>query len=109
MTKGRKTSVLSVRLPDEVVSRLKKMAKKRKQTMTELLKPVIGNFAVRGYVLGTTYVIDNSSGAEHSQRVKKVTEAVQGQDIDEIEDPPNLEKYPDYWRTPRLENTDPKI
>lgn len=39
MTKGRNTSVISVRLPDYIVNRLKSMAKRRRQTMTELLTP----------------------------------------------------------------------
>jgi predicted transcriptional regulator len=54
--KGRNTTVVGVRLPDDVVKRLKALARRRRRTMSELLKPVIGDFAVRGYVPGETYV-----------------------------------------------------
>lgn len=60
MSKGRNTSVVGVRLPDDVVNRLKVLARKRRQTMSELLKPVIEKFAVRGYVPGKTDVVDYS-------------------------------------------------
>ena len=83
MTKGRNTSVISVRLPDEVVGRLKKMAKNRRQTMTELLKPVIGTFAFRGYMPSTVYK-------------SEVTK-------DEIEEPPDLELEPDYRKDSDIE------
>ena len=39
MTKGRNTAVVSVRLPDDIISHLKQMAKHRRQSMTELLTP----------------------------------------------------------------------
>ena len=52
MSKGRNTAVVGVRLPDEVISRLKSLARQNRQTMTELLKPVISDFAVNGRVGG---------------------------------------------------------
>lgn len=48
MSRGRNTTVVGIRLPDEVVDRLKSIARGRGQTMTELLKPVIATFAVGG-------------------------------------------------------------
>ena len=48
MSKGRNTTVVGVRLPDKVVNRLKSLARKNRQTITELLKPVITDFAVNG-------------------------------------------------------------
>ena len=81
MTKGRNTSVISVRVPDEVVSRLKKMAKNRRQTMTELLKPVIGNFAIRGHIPRVVYEIEKVD--------------------DVIEEPPHEQKEnPHNWDSP---------
>jgi hypothetical protein len=52
MSKGRNTTVVGVRLPDEVVKRLKSLARKDRLTMTELLKPVITDFAFNGHVGG---------------------------------------------------------
>ena len=83
MTKGRNTSVVSVRLPDEVISRLKKMAKGRRKSMTELLRPVIGNFAIRGRIPSVIYTPEPA------------------QDV--IEEPPDLELEPEYEETPDSE------
>ncbi len=81
MTKGRNTSVVSVRLPDEIVTRLKKIAKNRRQSMTELLKPVIGNFAVRDHIKDVIHT------PEPAQNV--------------IEEPPDLDIETGYWKEPK--------
>jgi len=86
MSKGRNTSVVSIRLPDEIVKRLQSLAKKKRLTMTELLKPVIGNFAFRGRIPSVIYT----------------TEPAQ----DVIEEPPDLELEPDYWKD---SDTKPKV
>ena len=53
MSKGRNTTVVGIRLPDEVVNRLKSLARKDRQTMTELLKPVITDFTLNRNSDGT--------------------------------------------------------
>ncbi|MFC1914470.1 CopG family transcriptional regulator [Chloroflexota bacterium] len=40
------TIVLSVRLEDEVVKRLKSLAHTRRESISELLKPALGHYAV---------------------------------------------------------------
>ena len=52
MVKGRNSRVLSVRLPDDVVERLKVLARQRRQTMSNLLKHIIGEYAARRYSPG---------------------------------------------------------
>lgn len=78
MTKGRNTSIVSVRMPDEIVNQLKKMARNRRQSMTELLKPVIENFAFRGNIPRVTYKTEK--------------------DDEMMEEPPDLEEELDYWK-----------
>jgi len=58
MTKGRNTSVISVRLPDEIVKRLKAKTRKTRQSLTELLKPVITDFAYDGNIPRFVYKVD---------------------------------------------------
>jgi len=43
MSKGRNSAVVTVRLSDAVVERIKALACKRRVTISELLKPVIEN------------------------------------------------------------------
>jgi len=50
MTKGNSTSVIAIRLPDAVVARIKTMARRKRQTVNEMLKKVI-----LGYVAGEYY------------------------------------------------------
>lgn len=50
MVKGNTTSVVNVRLPDAVVARIKTMARRKRQTVNEMLKKVI-----LGYVAGEYY------------------------------------------------------
>ncbi len=50
MTKGNSTSVVALRLPDAVVARIKTMARRKRQTVNEMLKKVI-----LGYVAGEYY------------------------------------------------------
>ena len=50
MTKGNSTSVVAIRLPDAVVARIKTMARRKRQTVNEMLKKVI-----LGYVAGEYY------------------------------------------------------
>lgn len=48
MTKGRNSSVVALRLPDEWVVNLKRLAKNRTRgNVSELLRPLIGNFVAR--------------------------------------------------------------
>ena len=99
MSKGRNTTVVGIRLHDEIVSRLKTLARKRRVTMTELLKPVIANFAFRGYVPGETYFVERPAGDKllHSGKVSKEvgnSNSIDG-DLDGI---PDLEKEPDHWK-----------
>ena len=50
MTKGNSTSVVAIRLPDAVVARIKTIARRKRQTVNEMLKKVI-----LGYVAGEYY------------------------------------------------------
>jgi len=50
MTKGNSSSVVAVRLPDAVVARIKTIARRKRQTVNEILKRVI-----LGYVVGNYY------------------------------------------------------
>ncbi|MFC1860761.1 SEC-C metal-binding domain-containing protein [Chloroflexota bacterium] len=50
MTRGNSTSVVAIRLPDAVVGRIKTMARRKRQTVNEMLKKVI-----LGYVAGEYY------------------------------------------------------
>jgi len=49
MTKGNSTSVIAIRLPDAVVARIKTIARRRRQTVNEMLKKVIMGFVVGNY------------------------------------------------------------
>ncbi len=49
MTKGNSTSVVAIRLPDPVVARIKTIARRRRQTVNEMLKKVIMGFVVGNY------------------------------------------------------------
>lgn len=49
MTKGNSTSVVAVRLPDPVVARIKTIARRRRQTVNEMLKKVIMGFVIGNY------------------------------------------------------------
>ena len=49
MTKGNSSSVVAVRLPDAVVARIKTIARRRRQTVNEMLKKVIMGFVVGNY------------------------------------------------------------
>jgi hypothetical protein len=62
MSKGRNTTVVGVRLPDDVVDRLKALASERQVSLSDLLKPVIGSFAVNGHLYGVTYTVDYPMG-----------------------------------------------
>ena len=104
MAKGRNTSVISVRLVDETVNRLKTLARKRRITMTELLTPVIGNFAFRGRVSDVKFVVEAPPDKE-LQDNRRITENVS--DIDkEISEPLGLEKYTDYRKSPEPKRTE---
>ena len=98
MAKGRNTSVISIRLSDEVVNRLKKMAKSRRISMTELVKPVIATYAFQRHYPRRVMLVDNSPD-EESFTGDKPTEDLNWQN-NEDEEPPDLEKYPDYWKDP---------
>jgi uncharacterized protein YchJ len=75
MSNGRNTSVIGIRLDDSIVIRLKKLAKNRTQgNMSDLLRPIIADFASR--------------------------ETIKYQKRNIIEAPPDLEKNPDYWDSP---------
>jgi hypothetical protein len=52
MSKGRNTTFVGVRLPDDVVGRLKILACQRRQTMSDLLRHIIGKYAARRYSPG---------------------------------------------------------
>ena len=84
MTKGRNTTVVPIRLPDEVVSRLKTIARKKRLTMTELIRPLIVNYAV-------------SEGKLHRLIDNGHREASVESDYEE---PPDLEKASEYWKNP---------
>lgn len=49
MAKGNSTSVMAIRLPDAVVARIKTIARRRRQTVNEMLKKVIMGFVVGNY------------------------------------------------------------
>ena len=50
VVKGNPTSTITIRLPDAVVARVKTMARRKRQTVSEMLKKVI-----LGYVAGEYY------------------------------------------------------
>jgi hypothetical protein len=52
MSKGRNSSVVCVRLPDELVARLELLARQRRKTMSVLLRDIIGQYAARRYSPG---------------------------------------------------------
>ena len=45
MTKGRNTSVISLRLPDDVITRLKAKARTKRQTLSDYLKTDVESLA----------------------------------------------------------------
>jgi predicted transcriptional regulator len=47
MSKGRNSTVVGVRLPDELVDEIKFLARKRRRTVSELLRPVIRKYVKR--------------------------------------------------------------
>ena len=98
MAKGRNTSVVSIRLHDETVNRLKTLARKRRLTMNELLTPVVGNFAIRGRIPDVTYVVEAPPDKE-LQDSRRITENVSAI-YKEIGEPPDLEKSQDYRKSP---------
>ena len=79
MTKGRNTSVISIRLPDDQVKALKVIARRRYKTVSEIVKPAIASIVY-----------------EARQRSRKVKKAYGG-----IEEPPDLELEPNYWNEPK--------
>ena len=93
MGKGRNTSVVSVRLPDDVVNRLKKLAGKNKVNMNDLLKPVILDFSARGSIRGDSYYFIN--------RQTKPEAAHIGSNID---GPSGVDRVTDYWQNPAKES-----
>lgn len=67
--------------------------------MTELLKPVIANFAFRGYIPGETYFVERPSGNKTLNSGKGLTEGDNSDGIDDdLDGIPDLEKDPDYWK-----------
>ena len=44
MTKGRNTTVVGVRLPDETVAKLKRLAHSRRRSVSELMKQAISDY-----------------------------------------------------------------
>jgi hypothetical protein len=52
MGKGRNSSVVHVRLRDELVVRLELLAHQRRQTMSDLLRHIIGQYTARRYSPG---------------------------------------------------------
>lgn len=83
MTNGRNTSVISVRLPDEIKGQLKDMAKRRRKTMTELLQPVLLEYALRGGIRET-----------HSRKKREL------HNTDIEEEQLELERELDCWENP---------
>jgi|WetSurMetagenome_2_1015567.scaffolds.fasta_scaffold1721551_1 predicted transcriptional regulator len=43
MSKGRNTTVVGVRLPDEIVTRLKALARSRRRTISELMTQTVSD------------------------------------------------------------------
>ncbi len=52
MSKGRNSTFVGVRLPDDVVGRLKVLARQRRKTMSDLLRDIIGQYTARRYSPG---------------------------------------------------------
>ncbi len=104
MTKGRNTTVLSVRVADNLANNLKSIAKKNKLTITELLKPIVENYAseMNGQKKKSVHkskLISNPSESIHQN------EETPSETREEIEEPPDLEKFPDYWKDSEQKKT----
>ena len=97
MSKGRNTTVVGIRLPDETVNRLKALARKNKLTMTELLKPVIEDYAMSGR--GGNNAKKGLSISNPSEAIPSVEEQA-GMPWDETEAFPGLEESPGYRKSP---------
>ena len=97
MSKGRNTTVVGIRLPDETVNRLKALARKNKLTMTELLKPVIEDYAMSGR--GGNNVKKGQSIRNPSEGIPPVEEP-SAIPWDETEEFPGLRKSQDYRKSP---------
>ncbi len=74
MSKGRNTTVVGIRLQDEVVTKLKRLARSRRVTVSDLLRPLIATFAIRGSVSQTI----NSGVAvlDYDQNRKEIKEEI---------------------------------
>lgn len=97
MGKGRNTTVVGIRLPDETVNRLKAVARKNRLTMTELLRPVIEDYAISGR--GGNNVGKGLSIGNPSKRIPPVEES-SAIPWDETEQFLGLGKSPDYRKSP---------
>jgi uncharacterized protein YchJ len=76
---------------------LKSIAKKQKLTITELLKPIVENYAseMNGRKKKSVHkdkLSSNSSGSIYTN------ERTTSETWDEIEEPLDFEKLPDYWK-----------
>jgi antitoxin component of RelBE/YafQ-DinJ toxin-antitoxin module len=88
MANGRNTSVVSIRLPDEVVNRLKKIVKNQRTWMTELLRPVVENYVIQEQRYSQIKVFQHSARKETLAAVKTIRESYK--QMDEDEEPPDL-------------------
>ena len=104
MSKGRNTTVVGIRLPDETVNRLKVLARKNRLTMTELLKPVIENYARDISGRGGNNVKKSISISNPSEGIPPVEEQA-GTPWDEKEEFQGLGKFPDYRKNPKPKRT----
>jgi len=75
MVKGRNTTYVGVRLPDELASRLRSEARKHKLSFSDYLRSILSN----NWKLPDT--------------------VFEPQFTDDSELPPDLDKNPDYWKS----------
>lgn len=66
MSRGRNTTVVGVRLPDDVVNRLKVLAREHQVSLSDLLRPIIGTFADSGHLSSMNSAVEHHPGNEPS-------------------------------------------
>ncbi|MCX5637080.1 MAG: SEC-C metal-binding domain-containing protein [Planctomycetota bacterium] len=93
MVKGRNTTYVGVRLPDELAGRLKSEARKRKLSFSDYLRSILATYWKRP---GTVYEVQflpepvQPSGLPSSASLAG----------DKVEPPPDLELEPEYRKSP---------
>ncbi|MBN1644331.1 MAG: hypothetical protein JW856_05905 [Dehalococcoidales bacterium] len=81
MSRGRNTTVIGIRLPDNVVDELKQMARRKRITVTELLKPEIYKFVARNNAEKSAKVGHSKSEGSKSSGIEGEVRAFFGKEF----------------------------